>query len=199
MTRSTRGVAAVLVALWTMQGCGSHLDLGVIAGKIKKEIDGAPQQGDHGLAAEESAAPGADSRTDVGSPRVDVPRPSACTLTPGYWKNHPDDARWLDFLVIAGRTYTKSQLITLLSMPTRGDASLTLARHLISAILNGGTSDPVISDTIDDALDWIAANQGTGRLPVGTARSTADHREATALADILAAYNEGLLGPPQCD
>src|SRR5262249_11994205 len=71
---------------------------------------------------------------------------------PGVWKNQP--GLWpVSSLTIGGMTYTKDQLLEVLSTPTKGDAVLILADQLIAAelsIKNGSahssTTDAKISD-----------------------------------------------------
>ncbi|MDQ3032431.1 MAG: hypothetical protein M3Y87_08455 [Myxococcota bacterium] len=121
-----------------------------------------------------------------------------CTYTQGWYKNHPEE--WSASLTIAGETYSQEELLALLWAPPRGgDASLILAHQLITALLNGGATDPAIAGVIADAMAWMAANaDADGRLPYGRATRAA-HGEASALADLLAAYNEGDVGPGHCD
>lgn len=125
--------------------------------------------------------------------------PPECTLTQGFWKTHAD--AWpVSELTIAGVTYEQEELLALFWTAPRGDASLILAHQLMAALLNGGASDPSISSTIAAAMAWMGANaDGDGRLPFGTAPGTAAHRTATRLAYVLAAYNEGRIGPGHCD
>lgn len=124
----------------------------------------------------------------------------ARTLAPhdrhsGY-KNHVEE--WSRSLEIAGETYTADELLDLLWSAPRGDASIILAHQLIAALLNGGATDPAIADVIEDAMAWMVANaDADGRLPYGRA-SRAAHAEGTSLADLLAAYNEGRIGPGHC-
>src|ERR1043165_3879889 len=58
-----------------------------------------------------------------------------CTLTQGYWKNHPD--AWpVASLKLGSVTYTKVELIAILKTPVRGNGLIALAHQLIAAKLN---------------------------------------------------------------
>src|SRR5438045_1353979 len=58
-----------------------------------------------------------------------------CTLTQGYWKNHPD--AWpVSSLKLGSVTYTKVELIVILKTPVRGNGLVALAHQLIAAKLN---------------------------------------------------------------
>ncbi len=118
-----------------------------------------------------------------------------CTLTQGFWKTHPDE--WpVDELEIGGITYDENALLALLRTPVRGDASLALAHQLIAALLNVASGASPIA-TIDQAQDWMSAH-GSGPLPYGIAPSSTDGPAATALTELLGAYNEGESGPGHC-
>lgn len=86
-------------------------------------------------------------------------------LSPGFWKNHPD--AWpVSSITIGGESYTKSQAIALMSMPTAGDKSYTLFRALVAAklnVLNGCEPCCRTEGAILDADGWFAAHGvGTG-------------------------------------
>ncbi|HUI83682.1 MAG TPA: hypothetical protein VL240_05635 [Candidatus Binatia bacterium] len=55
-------------------------------------------------------------------------------LTQGFWKNHP--TVWNDGsgMTLGTTFYTNAQLMNILQAPTRGDASVALARQLIARI-----------------------------------------------------------------
>jgi hypothetical protein len=125
-----------------------------------------------------------------------------CTLTQGYWKNHPADWASVD-LSLGGRTYSPAEALALLQTPTAGDASLILAHQLIAAKLNilvGGASDASVASTVADADAWLAANaDADGALPFGVAAASAEGSAAVALAAILDDYNNGVTGPGHCE
>src|SRR5262245_38493268 len=124
-----------------------------------------------------------------------------CTLTQGYWKNHPD--AWpVNSLVIGGETYTEDELIAILQTPVQGDASLILGHQLIAALLNtdnGVSADPDTASALADAEAWMLANKDAdGRLPYGTTGGAAAG-EATALGEALDNFNQGVAGPGHCN
>ncbi len=118
-----------------------------------------------------------------------------CTLTQGFWKNHPE--AWpVAALTLGATSYTQEELIAILMTPPGGDASLILAHQLIAAMLNvenGATT----SDAIADAQAWMSAHAAA--LPAGVHASTDAGADAVAIADRLAAFNEGIDGPGHCD
>ena len=59
------------------------------------------------------------------------------TGTPGYWKNHPSawPSPYTNGITIGGVTYTKSQVIAILSKPGK-DKRATMFSSLVLAILN---------------------------------------------------------------
>jgi hypothetical protein len=123
-----------------------------------------------------------------------------CTLSQGFWKNHPDD--WPSAsLNLGNETYLKGDLVDLLKTPVRGDASLILAKQLIAAKLNvaNGSNASSVDTTIDEADDWLSSLGG--RLPLGVHPSSDTGQNLTRLAEPLDEYNNGLLpgGPPHCD
>ena len=107
-----------------------------------------------------------------------------CTYTPGFWKNHPD--AWpVDNLVIGGKSYSKTEMLGILNLPTRGDLTIKLFHHLVAAILNveSGAENSVRA-TIDDADAFLGSHPLFSRPRRGL------KSQAECLKDILAAYNE---------
>lgn len=118
-----------------------------------------------------------------------------CTLTQGFWKNHP--GAWpVSSLTLGGTVYDQAALMDLLNTPVRGDASLALAHQLIAAELNVAAGATPIA-AIADAQAWMAANGTT--LPYGIAPSSAAGADAIALNEALTDFNEGRSGPGHCD
>lgn len=140
----------------------------------------------------------------------DVPPPDGggCTLTQGYWKTHP--SAWpVSGLTIGGVSYTRSQLISFLKTPPRGDASIILGHQLVATLLNleaGAYVAPEIVDAVNDAQAWMAANKDAdGRLPYGI-RATSEglpnpaaFDEGINLSAVLDLYNNGNAGTPHCE
>ncbi len=124
-----------------------------------------------------------------------------CVRTQGYWKRHPYD--WPVWeLEIGGVTYSKGDLIDLLEMSPKGDASLILLKQLVAAMLNAESGAAVpweVQDAIDDAQEWMANNKdGDGELPYGVHASSSAGQEAIDIKDVLVEYNEGRAGVPSC-
>ena len=116
---------------------------------------------------------------------------NACPLGQGFWKNHP--GAWpVSSLTLGSQTYVQAQLLTILTTPVRGDASLVLADQLIAAKLNiahGSTPAPV-SASITDA-DSLLSRFGSNRLPYNVDISSAIEQQMVNDANMLDRYNEG--------
>lgn len=79
--------------------------------------------------------------------RTPTPTPAqACTLTQGYWKNHPDS--WpVSSLSLGSVSYTKAQLLSIFGQPVAGNGLISLAHQLIAAKLNiaaGSDATPIL-------------------------------------------------------
>ncbi|MGK4000988.1 SdrD B-like domain-containing protein [Sorangium sp. So ce1036] len=120
------------------------------------------------------------------------------TGTPGYWKNHPRAWR-VSHLTIGRKTYTKSQLLDIISRPTKGDVTYILAKHLIVAKLNVGIGNQssCIEDTIAQADAWLR------QYPLGSNVKDKGKYSPWAsgepLAETLDNYNNGRLCAPHRD
>jgi len=119
---------------------------------------------------------------------------SACPLTQGFWKTHAEV--WAGTsLTLGSQIYTDAELLVLLNTPTKGDASLILAKQLIAAklsILNGSPPAPIAA-TIT-AADALLATF-SGKLPYNVAPSSTDGQTMTSLAATLDSYNNRALTP----
>jgi hypothetical protein len=116
--------------------------------------------------------------------------------TPGYWKNHPE--AWpVDSITIDGVTYTEEQCIYLMSLPVKGDKTLTLFPAYVAAVLNVelGNCDCCIVDVLDEARVWLVDN------PPGSdvQASSCAWKCGEPLYLCLDAYNNGLLCAPSRD
>lgn len=118
-----------------------------------------------------------------------------CTLTQGYWKNHPD--AWpVSSLTLGTRTYTKTELLAILKTAVHGNALVSLAHQLIAAKLNlaaGASADSQTSAAIA-AADALIGNRvcppvGSGKLGGGA---------ASDLVEALDDFNSGKTGPGHC-
>lgn len=107
-------------------------------------------------------------------------------LSPGYWKNHP--CAWpVDELTLGSQTYTKCQLLKIMRMPKRGDASLILAFQLIAAKLNIlSGADPTEIDPLVGQGDALLAGYA-GKLPYKVKSSTPIGQQMTGIASALSA------------
>jgi hypothetical protein len=133
------------------------------------------------------------------SPPTVTPTPTAtpsgvCPLTIGYWKNHPN--AWpVHSLVLGSQPYNMTELLAILNTPSRGDASIILAKQLIAAKLNiANGSDPTpISSTITHADSLLS--MFSGKLPYHVKPSSAIGQMMVSDANTLDNYNNGLLTP----
>lgn len=120
---------------------------------------------------------------------------NACGLTWGYWKNHTNV--WgATSLVLGSQTYLKSELITILQTPVKGDASMDLAHQLIAAKLNvlNGTNIATAGNNITTADQLLSLFPG--KLPYGVSASSATGQQMTAAASNLDDFNsDGKLQP----
>ena len=117
-----------------------------------------------------------------------------CTHTIGWWKNNPDN--WpVTNLTLGTVNYTAAELLLILQEPAQGNKLLILAHQLIAAKLSiaGGADPTAIAATIlaADALigGLVVPPIGSGNLPANP---------ATAYANTLDDYNNGLIGPGHC-
>ena len=113
-------------------------------------------------------------RIDIGAFEVQPAGP--CPRRDAYRKNHSDAWR-VKSLVLGSQTYTQTELLNILAMPIRADASLVLADQLIAAklnIANGADEPPPVPSTItradlvlslypDKLLYRVRANSANGR------------------------------------
>lgn len=132
-----------------------------------------------------------------------VPPPEFCTLTLGYWKNHPED--WNDagdnkpFLTTdlffnSGQSY----LTILGTSSSGGNAYIILAHQYIAAVLNTGggpSGDSDVDDAIADAAAFFAAAAAGTPAPAKGSQLRSDVLE---WAGILDDFNNGLTGPGHC-
>jgi hypothetical protein len=113
---------------------------------------------------------------------------AGCTLTQGYWKNHPED--WpVATLTLGTASYTKDQLLSILAQPVKGNGLVSLAHQLIAAKLNvaNGATCTAITGTIAKADAVIA---GSVVPPVGAGSLSTS--SVSALVSALDEFNNGL-------
>lgn len=130
----------------------------------------------------------------IGPICVGEPPQFICPRSQGYWKNHLN--AWpVETVTLGVEVYTKEEARAIMRTPTRGDASIILARQLIAAKLNvenGSNPDPAM-ETIDAADAFLATFPG--RLPLGVRTFTEDGKQMLQYAKVLDAYNNGWLTP----
>jgi hypothetical protein len=116
-----------------------------------------------------------------------------CPQSQGYWKNNPD--AWpVDSLMLGSQTYTKTELLTILSTPTKGDASLILADQLIAAklnIANGSGETAPVPSTITHADSLLSGF--SGELPYNVKPSSPNGQAMVTDATTLDNFNNGVL------
>lgn len=107
-----------------------------------------------------------------------------CNRGTGYWKNHPQDWPVMD-LDLGGENLNQASLLDILNTPASGDATVILARALITAKLNlagGGHDDAGI---IAEADAYLTEH------PVFSNPRRADRKAALAFMGDLGALNQG--------
>ena len=157
-----------------------------------------------------------------------TPCDEVCTRSAGYWKTHseygpaPYDDTWAELpngaatdFFLSGQSYYQ-----VLWTPKRGNAYYILAFQWIATHLNVLSGAPIPNDVLDAWLEAqeffetytpqdTAALRSTGAAPLGPARlrlrshtrSGGDgelRHKLIELAEILAMYNEGYVGPGHC-
>ncbi len=125
------------------------------------------------------------------------PRSSTdCTVTLGYWKNHPEAWTSVPWARIGEVNYTNAQLRAILRQPAQGNGLVSLAHQLIATKLNGylgATPPPEVSAAMEQANALIGPLVippiGTGWLSPGV---------TDALTLIFDEFNTGTIGPGHC-
>ena len=135
------------------------------------------------------------ARYDSSGCVIEPPTPTfECPLSHGHWKNNP--GMWpVSSLTVGSQTYSKAELLVLLSASSQTDASLILARQLIAAKLNlANGSDPTpVASVVASGDSLLAAF--SGKLPYQVKSSAAVGQAMVAAANVLTSYNNGLLTP----
>ena len=123
-----------------------------------------------------------------------VELPTTCPRTQGYWKNHPE--AWpVSSLTLGSQTYSQDELLAVLALPPRGDASVILAHQLIAAKLNdaAGADTTAVDETIAHADSLLA--QYSGKLPYGVDPASPEGQAMVNDAETLDRFNNGELTP----
>jgi hypothetical protein len=121
-----------------------------------------------------------------------------CPLGKGYWKNHAE--AWpVDSLTLGSQSYTQDELLALLGMPVVGDASIHLAHHLITAMLNVAKESATSAEAAGAISQANATLIGyTGKLPYTVAAASPEGQLMLTLAGTLESYNTKIL-TPECE
>jgi hypothetical protein len=144
------------------------------------------------------------SAVDVVRPVVIEDPPPAgpsCTLTQGYWKQHPemwDDAGDAKPFLTTDAFYNSGvSSLTIMKMPPKGgNAYAILAHQYIAALLNlNGAAAGVaeVDDALAGATDYFLNEVAGIPNPVDPTRS-----QLVAWAATLDQYNRGIIGPGHC-
>ena len=97
--------------------------------------------------------------------------------------------------MLGSQTYNMTELLAILNTPTRGDASIILAKQLIAAKLNiaAGADPTPVSSTITHADSLLS--MFSGKLPYHVAPSSAIGQMMVSDGNTLDNYNNGRLTP----
>ncbi len=120
---------------------------------------------------------------------------NGCTRGTGYWATHSDDPAWKKVGAARSFFYSGGTYLEMMQTAAKGDAYVTLAHAYIGALLNeanGVTPLPEIQLAIDASTKFF------GRSAPGIGPSSSSGAGALALADLLDAFNRGLLGASSC-
>jgi len=122
--------------------------------------------------------------------------PNDCTVTLGFWKNHPENWSRVASLVLGDVTYSRFELLAIFDQSARGNGLISLAHQLISAKLNlllGAQPPSLVMTAIGEADALIGSNVvppcGCGYLSPG---------QTSSLTKLLTDFNGGTLGPGHC-
>jgi hypothetical protein len=115
-----------------------------------------------------------------------------CPQPQGFWKNNA--AVWPVVLLTLGtQQYTQSELLNILNLSTKKDASVILARQMIAAKLNiAAGSDPApVQSLITDGDALLATFQG--KLPYDVKSNSGMGQSMVSISNVLDDYNKGYL------
>src|SRR5262249_37481210 len=128
---------------------------------------------------------------DIAIPTVPPRVGTRCPEGAGFWKTHAD--AWpLPALTLGSQTYTQAELLTLLNMPVRGDASVILATQLLAAKLNvAAAADPTPIRAALQEADRLLSQGFTRKLPYRVEASSPTGRQMVEAATVFERYNAG--------
>ena len=136
----------------------------------------------------------ASASISVTCPPPPPPPGDGCTLTQGFWKNHPE--AWpVSSLALGSVTYTAAQLGDIFDEPVAGNGLISLAHQLIAAKLNiASGADP--SSIQADIASADALIDGLVVPPIGSGSLAPS--DTSGLVDAMTDFNEGTTGPGHC-
>jgi hypothetical protein len=118
---------------------------------------------------------------------------SACVYSLDYWRDHPQE--WpLDEILLGVDPYSRKQALELLSIDPGEDATLLLARQLISARLNlaNGAEGDTIAIFLVESDEWLEDN------PLFSNPKEQARQKGKSFAAELQDFNRGESGPEAC-
>ena len=119
-----------------------------------------------------------------------------CTLTVGFWKNHPESWARVASLVLGAVSYDQAELAEILARPARGNGLVSLAHQLIATKLNlllGVVPGSEVAAAIAQADALIGS-----RIVPPSGTDTLDPAQTGGLVALLDVFNGGTLGPGHC-
>ena len=152
----------------------------------------------------------ANSVTEVNYTNAPVPpQPdNGCTLTQGFWKNHPEaveDALENGDVMVGNEALTAEEIEDVLTTSGGSNYWYKLAHQLIAAQLNllasdGGTAPEEVADAIAAAQHFFSTDADGPDTPSETVTHDGQTYTLSELNSILTAFNEGTYeGWPHCD
>ncbi len=123
-----------------------------------------------------------------------APATQACTYSPGYWKNHPDDITpRLPITIGDLELTTPEEVVAILNTKPRGDATYILARYLIALKLSiydwyWDSVPPALQEIIQEMLN--EADAWLTQYPLGSNPRGQDRKSITNLSEEIGDFIE---------
>jgi hypothetical protein len=119
-----------------------------------------------------------------------------CTVTQGYWKNHPASWSRVTSLSLGSVAYDRAQILAIMRQPARGNGLISMAHQLIATRLNmllGAVPPASVSLAVslaDTAIGMLVVPPvgGGWLVPIST----------NPMTRTLDEFNSGSLGPGHC-
>jgi hypothetical protein len=214
LTATCNGTVTVVDNTAPSINCPSNIHQPTDPGKCTAVVTFAPSATDNCSSVTLACLPASGSVFPIGSTTVQCQasdasnNSSSCSFTvtvfvgnrcphpQGYWKNNPGlwPASALP-MTLGRQTYSKTELLAILSSPSTADASIILARQLIAAILNtanGSAPTPICASVAQVQTLLSSLN---GKLPYKLSPSSAKGNALVNISSKLDSYNNDLLTP----